>query len=105
MAWEERGSGSNKYFYRSIRTPHGVRKEYMGCGSEAETLSKRLDAERAAAAADRAAITTEYTATEQSRDLTAELEDMSDLLLELTLYANGFWRGRNYGKWRRRREP
>ena len=103
MAWERRGSSGNKYGYRSVRTENGVKKEYLGTGSLAREHAEQLDRDRARRIADEAAIAEELRATMEARQLTLRLEEASSMLLKTSLFASGFWRGHNYGPWRKRR--
>ena len=101
MAWEQRGS-SGRYFYRSVREPSGgVRKEYLGKGKRAEQAARQIAEAQAQREAEKLAIQREQLRTAKAKQLTVELEDLSTSLLEATLLAAGYWRGRDYRRWRR----
>lgn len=103
MAWERRGTSGKTYGYRSVRDGSDVRKEYLGTGVRALKHAEQLDRDRARRIADEAAIAEDLRATAEARQLTLRLEEAGSLLLETSLFASGFWRGRNYGPWRKRR--
>lgn len=102
MAWERRGK-SGSYFYRSVRTPEGVRKVYLGKGQEARLEAERIAASKAAQKAEKMALQAEQLKTSEAEQLTRELEELSTLLMDATLFAAGYWQGRDYRKWRKRR--
>jgi hypothetical protein len=99
MAWEKRGGGKRKYFYRSIRRDGRVKKLYYGngpigeiaAGNDALRRAEREAAERAAQVIrDRlnAAVT-----------LTQELCRVGALLAAATLLVAGYHRPSRHG-WR-----
>lgn len=102
MAWERRGQ-SGSYFYRSIRTPEGVRKVYLGKGEKANLEAERIAASKAVLEAERMALQSEQMKTSQAAQLTRDLDEFCTLLLEASLLASGYWRGRDYRQWRKRR--
>lgn len=102
MAWERRGQ-SGSYFYRSVRTPEGVRKVYLGKGREAHLEAERIAASKAAQEAEKLALQAERMKTSEAEQMTQDLEEYSTLLLEASLLAAGYWRGRDYRRWRKRR--
>ena len=92
------------YFYRSVRTPSGgVRKEYLGKGERARQEAQRIADAKARQQAERRAIRAEQVKTSEAAQLTTELENISTLLLEAELLSAGFWQGRDYRRWRKRR--
>ena len=103
MAWEQRGQ-AGPYFYRSVRLPNGkVGKKYFGNGVVAYLEAKRIAEAKAALQAEELAILKEQRRTAEAEQLMDELVELSNLLFEATMLSAGYWRGRNYGKWRKRR--
>lgn len=101
MGWEERNGRS--YYYRKVRTPDGVRSEYVGCGSYASlladsdwVLSTRREQERRAR--HRAA----SSFIEQLRAFD-RLASLTRTLVEAHLTLEGFRLHKR--QWRRRRRP
>jgi hypothetical protein len=80
-----------------------VRKEYLGKGRRAEQAARQIAEAQAQREAEKLAIQREQLRTAKAKQLTVELEDLSTSLLEATLLAAGYWRGRDYRRWRRRR--
>lgn len=88
----------------SQKTPCGrVRKVYFGKGERARREAQRLADRKAQQEADKRAIQAEQMKASDAEQSTSRLEDLTKLLLEATLLAAGYWRGRDYRQWRRRR--
>lgn len=51
--------------------------------------------------AEKLALQAEQQKTSQAKQLTADLDEFCTLLLEASLFAAGYWRGRDYRKWRK----
>lgn len=102
MAWEQRGN-SGAYFYRSVRTSQGVRKQYFGTGEEAHRESERMAHKQAALRAEKQLIMKEEKKLANAERLTQDLIELSTLFFEASLLTAGYWRGRDYRKWRKRR--
>ncbi|PHS11659.1 MAG: hypothetical protein COA78_09090 [Blastopirellula sp.] len=103
MGWEKRGQ-AGPYYYRSVRLPNGkVRKLYFGNGVVAYLEIKRIAEAKAALQAEKQAILKEQRRTAEAEQLVDELVELSSLLFEATMLSAGYWRGRDYGKWRKRR--
>ena len=76
---------------------------YLGKGQEARLEAERIAASKAAEEAEKLALQAEQLKTLEAEQLTRKLEEFSSLLLEASLLAAGYWRGRDYRKWRKRR--
>ena len=100
MAWEHRNQ-SGPYYYRSERTQNGVRKVYLGKGEKAHQEALRIAKSKAEEKAEKLALQAEQRKTSQAEQLTADLDELSTLLLEASLFAAGYWRGRDYREWRK----
>lgn len=99
MGWEERGTAGTRYFYECRRDELGqVRKRYLGAGVLAHQTAARLADEKAARQAGRQ----EQQSISATIALEKRLESLVTLLFEAVLLSEGFWRGRNYGSWRKR---
>lgn len=80
-----------------------MRKEYLGKGEKARWEAERIAQSKADREAEELALQAEQVKTLQAQQLTQQLEELSALLLDATLLAAGYWRGRDYRKWRKRR--
>jgi hypothetical protein len=80
-----------------------VRKEYVGKGERAEKAAREIVEAKAQREAEKQAIQAEQVKTSEAAKLTTELENISTLLLEAELLSAGFWQGRDYRRWRKRR--
>ena len=76
---------------------------YLGKGQEARLEAERIAASKAAEEAEKLALQAEQLKTLEAEQLTRKLEEFSSLLLEASLRAAGYWRGRDYRQWRKRR--
>jgi hypothetical protein len=100
MAWERRGKG--KYYYRSLRVNGRVVKEYVGAGPAAEEIAK-LDADaRRMAAAEKAAWREKMAKYAEITAMIIRLNELSDLLIAVTMCAAGYHKP-NRGPWRKKR--
>jgi hypothetical protein len=101
MAWVHRNG--RRYYYRSKRIAGKVRRQYVGCGEEAE-LAAALDelrrARRRAERVERLRRLEHWQAAWQPLEM---LIRQTDLLVEAALVASGFHR-HHLGEWRKRRE-
>jgi len=86
-----------------VRTPNGVRKEYLGKGEKARQEAERTAQAKADREAENLALQAEQLKTLEAEQLTQELDEFCTLLLEASLLAAGYWRGRDYRRWRKRR--
>jgi hypothetical protein len=105
MAWESRGT-SARYYYRSVRTPDGVRRLYLGSEhSPAAQAAALEDAERRAQRqTDRAARLAERERQEAAEAPLRQLCEQTDMLVKAALLVAGFhqharctWRRKRHG--------
>jgi hypothetical protein len=101
VAWEARGKGQHRFYYRSRRVNGRVTKVYLGAGDVARQAAEKDAAMKAKQATDRTELA-EFEAKLAGVDqLAAEVGAGIGLLLEGTLLAMGF---RDHkGEWRRSR--
>lgn len=96
MGWDRKMRGAKTgYFYRSVRTPHGVRKVYFGRCSAGQQAA----AEMAARKADREAVRAARHEDDEADRLAADLSAWADALSTAWLVLAGFHRHR--GEWRK----
>jgi hypothetical protein len=100
MAWEKRERGG-PYYYRSIREGERVRKEYVGAGEIAETISHADETRRQAREAKRAREREELERMEALAAPALEIDQAADILARAHLVAAGY--RRHKGEWRRGR--
>ena len=102
MSWDRKGRGAvGGYFYRSVRTPSGVKKVYLGRGTAAVDAALALERrckERELAQLGRLA---ERTAVEALETASQEIRQWAVALATVWLTAAGYHFHR--GEWRRRR--
>ena len=103
MAWVTTPSG-RRYYYRSVRQDDGsVRREYLGSGERAEAEAKRQATKRTEIKLSKTLIQAEQEGSLVAQLATDRALKVGIALSESSLLVAGFWRGRNYQKWRRRR--
>ena len=101
MSWDRKRRGpASGYFYKSVRTPDGVRKVYLGRGAAAQQAAAEVEHTRLARWLDRKAVRAEADALAQADRLAAELAGWADLLAAAWLVITDHHIHR--GEWRRR---
>jgi hypothetical protein len=101
MAWEARGKGRRRFYYRSQRVGKTVRKVYLGCGEVGRRAAAQDAAARAKRVAEEAELAKWQAVLAGAEDVLAEVQHGAELLAEATLLARGFHEHR--GQWRLRR--
>lgn len=102
MAWEARGKGQHRFYYRSRRIGREVRKVYLGSGDVAKQAAEK-DAAAKAQQAAQAVELAKLQATLAGLDQTvAEVELGVELLTEAALLSMGFHQ--HHGQWRKHRD-
>ena len=102
MGWDRKQRGnSNGYYYRSIRTPMGVKKQYLGRSTAAHEMANAIECKR-----NTHKVVSQMLHDEGS-DL-AEAEQLTDELFAWTELLSSAWfalTGHHYhaGEWRKRR--
>ena len=102
MAWEARGKGQHRFYYRSRHAGGKVEKVYLGRGDVAREAAAKDAAAKAKLAADHAELAELEAKLAGVDQLAAEVEVGADLLTEATLLSIGFHQHR--GQWRRHRD-
>ena len=102
MAWERRGPGGNRYYYRSVWQRGRVRKIYVGKGPAAEQAAREDQEKQAARAAQQYATEIERALEKPARDLMAGLDSEINVAIRSALMAAGFHQHAR-GQWRRKR--
>lgn len=103
MGWDAKGTGGNRYYYRSERRPgrpHPV-KVYLGKGRQAEEAARQLDERRRARQAGREALQAEQARLAAADEALDELQNLVDRAVRSALCEAGFHEHR--GEWRRKR--
>lgn len=99
MAWETRRS--RRYYYRSRRIGRAVRRQYVGCGPQAEAAANEDEAARVELRRQRTEVRLIEAEIGPLKDVMAELDEGCRILMHGTLLAAGFHQHR--GHWRKRR--
>ena len=102
MAWERRGPGGNRYYYR-CRWIHGRNvKTYMGRGRLALVAAQEDEAQRAGRLAQQYAAEIEKALEKPVRELVTELDGLVNVAIYSALTAAGYHRHER-GRWRKQR--
>jgi len=101
VSWDRKRRGpASGYFYKSVRTPDGVRKVYLGRGAAAQQAAAELVHNKLARRLDRATVRAEADALAAADRLAAELAGWAEVLSAAWLALTGHHQHR--GEWRRR---
>jgi hypothetical protein len=101
VSWDRKRRGpASGYFYKSVRTPDGVKKQYLGRGAVGQQAAAEVEHTKLARRLDREAVRAEADALAEADRLAAELAGWAEALVTVWMVAAGHHRRR--GQWRRR---
>lgn len=101
MSWDQR-RGGRRYFYKSVRTPDGPRRQYVGMGRRAEEAARQESLDRVERGNKRQRFEAQWARIEQAAAATDQFRRLADLVSKATLIAAGYHLHKSH-EWRRRR--
>jgi hypothetical protein len=102
MAWERRGPGGNRYYYRCEWRGGRCIKRYLGRGPAAEAAAREDGEKRAARTIRRHIAAIEKAMEQPAKDLMTGLDGQVTVAIHSALMAAGYHR-HSRGAWRKRR--
>ena len=99
MGWDRKKRGNGEgYYYRSVRTPAGVKKVYLGRGGAAHDAAAEVERRRRGREEAQALLRAERDCTDEADRLAAELRVWAEGLLAGWMVLTGHRKHR--GQWR-----